>query len=176
MRHSSLTAVLYGDVRDSSLSLPLCRSLERLGGVIYVGPGCVSVFGQGQRCLLAELGRPESCGGEEALLILKRDEPFPREMSLPPRLTVIAAQPKPEDFPPGRAVEWISCGGVNNTLALSSLREDCAVVELRRTVSLPGGGTREPGELLFRLPAPMEGYPLLCCCAVELLLEPWRGS
>lgn len=163
--------VLYGDLQDTTLTLPLCRTLAALGGVLYCGDGCTAVCGDpgaaGLRFVLLETERLRSCGAEDTLVICKLGAAFPQSAGFAERLYALAAAPPP---PPAEGLEWLGCAcGEESTLALSSLREESAVVELRRTLPLPGGGALEPGEFPVRLRVPTEGYPLLCCCGVELL-------
>ncbi|MCL2106909.1 MAG: hypothetical protein FWH26_07650 [Oscillospiraceae bacterium] len=166
--------VLLGSPSDTSLTLPLCRALESLGGVLFAGHGCLAAYGAPEasrrRFLLWETEALFSLGAENALLVLKQGTPFPQDVGGVQRLTVLADHPAPA-FPALRGVEWIgcACGEGRSELALSSLREDRAVAELRRPLTRPDGKALEPGEFPIRLSAPMEGYPLLCCCAVELL-------
>ena len=162
---------LYGDSRDTSITLPLCRMLAGLGGVLCYGEGCAAIYGAsspaGPRFVLLETDRLHSCGMEDTLIILKEGAEFPQHLGHAGRLYVLANAPKPSEM---ADIDWLGCAcGEESVLALSSLREDSAVVELRRAVPLPGGGMAEPGEIPMRLEAPTPGWPLLCECGVRIL-------
>jgi hypothetical protein len=163
--------LLYGDLQDTTLTLPLSRTLAALGGVLYCGAGCTALYGDpgaaGLRFVLHETEQLHSCGVEDALVICQLGAAFPQTLGFAERLFVLAASPAP---PRAEGMVWLGCAcGEESTLALSSLREESAVVELRRALPLPGGDALEPGEFPLRLPAPLEGYPLLCYCGLALL-------
>ncbi len=171
MGHPQLV-ILYGDPQDTTLTLPICRALAALGGVLYYGDGCAAVYGEsgaaGLRFVLLETSQLRACGAEDALIVCKHGAVFPQNLGRPERLYVLTAAPPHGEAAAG--LEWLDCAwGESSALALSSLREDCAVVELRRTIPLPGGGELESGEYPLRLGVPMEGWPLLCCCGVQML-------
>lgn len=177
MPHPQLV-FLYGDLRDTSFTLPLCRALAELGGVLYYGEGCAALYGApgaaGPRFFLLETDRLRSCGAEDALVICKEGAAFPDNLSHPGRLYILANTSAPggttDCTAAGGDKIWLGCGcGEGSALALSSLREDSAVVELRRAIPLPGGGAAEPTEIPMRLDAPTEGWPLLCACGVRVL-------
>jgi len=144
------TVILYGDPEDASLTLPLCRALERLGGVAYLGPGRAAAYhepGRAPRFLLWETGALLCCDLPRALVLLKQGAAPPPDLSPLPQATVLGGG----DLP-----------------ALSSVGERSAVVELRAPLPRMEGGALESGEYTVELAAPMEGYALLACCAAQL--------
>ncbi|MDR1927015.1 MAG: hypothetical protein LBQ33_00045 [Oscillospiraceae bacterium] len=167
--------LLYGDREDTSLTLPLCGLLSRMGGVRYLGFGLAAEYPlAASRFLLFETAELRCCGAEQALLVLKQGSDYPEGFSPPEHLTVLAQSAKPDWLAAedGKQLEWIDLDcGAESTLSLSSLRESRAVLELRRTVTLADGTALEPGAFPLELHAPAEGFPLLCCCALRLLGE-----
>ncbi|MDR2524988.1 MAG: hypothetical protein LBC83_02160 [Oscillospiraceae bacterium] len=163
---------LYGEAQDITLTLPLCRTLAALGGVQYFGHGIAASYGfagvAGMRFVLLESESLRCCGVENAVVICKQGVVLPGTIGYADRLYAVCSAPPPPHLP--ESVEWVGCAcGKDATLALSSLREDSAVAELCRPLPLPGGGNREPGEFPLRHGVPPEGYPMLCCAALELL-------
>lgn len=67
-------------------------------------------------------------------------------------------------------LKTLTCGLSNkDTLTLSSLREDSAVICLQREIKTLGGGHMEPAEIPVRLRSPIERGDLLSLAAVLLL-------
>lgn len=70
----------------------------------------------------------------------------------------------------------LDCGlSLRDTLTLSSLTENSAVVSLQRPVARLDGTLLEPVELPLALTRRWEPYPLLCCAGV-LLLSPGAAA
>ena len=146
------TVILYGGLDDASLTLPLCRALEHLGGVVYFGPGRAAAYADcPPRFLLWETDTLLCCDIPRPLVLLKQGARPPQGLSPLQQAVVLGGQILP---------------------ALSSLGEQSAVVELRRPLPRIDGSMLDAGEYTVELSAPMEGYALLACCAVEL----WAGK
>jgi hypothetical protein len=174
------TVLLYGPKEESSLTLPLCRALEGLGGVLYLGPEGIAAYGEApRRFLLLETDGLLGCDLPAPLLVLKPGADEPSRFHAPEGTIVLANKSAPLPPEPAGLLAprppacWLACEcGEQSVLAISSLREESAVVELRQSLAMPGGGVLEPGEYPMQLPAPMEGYTLLCHCAATLLYAP----
>ena len=66
---------LLGEEHDAALRLPLCRILERYGGVLHICGAHAAQYAIGQaRFLLCETSRLESIQAEQAILIFKSQQ------------------------------------------------------------------------------------------------------
>ncbi len=166
--------VLAGAAGDTSLTLPLCRALEKHGGVVYFGNSRACEYGLGiPRFLIYETENPESLQIENALVVFKSEQAgLERKISAVESAAGLAEAENP-------AIDRIracfpntltTCGaGAKNTVTLSSLSEGSASISVQNTVKLLDGKELEPCEFRVKLSSRFEGIPLLFACAVLIL-------
>lgn len=163
------TILLYGSNADISLTFPLCRALERYGGVLHLRGGTISEYSDTlPEFLLYETDDLETIQLNHGLLLIKEHASlFSGRLGISgvdaiilPGTTAMAGIP---------ALPLIRCGTSNsNTVMLSSLEEHHAVATLGRTLSV-NGHTYEPHDIPIHLTYPIPPYPLLACCAALML-------
>lgn len=169
------TILLYGGRTDTAVSFKLCRALERNGGVLHICGGTVLACSLGRpRFLLYETDRLENVQLDDGILICKPTlPPNPGAPSLSDSILCVAEPENTAALAMLRAAHGtvVTCGmSPRDTLTISSIGEQDAVVSVQRAIRLPGGETPlEPCEVRVRLSAPVAGYPLLGTCAVLLL-------
>lgn len=161
------TIILYGDAGDIRLTFPLCRTLERYGGVLHLRGGSIGEYSDAApEFLLYETDTLENIQLNHGLLLMKE------HAAAQPGLPVVSgvdAAILADAGDPGLNLPLIRCGTSDeNTILLSSLEEQSAVVTLGQVLHI-GGRTHEPHDMHVRLTHPITPYPLLACCAVLML-------
>lgn len=121
--------------------------------------------------LLLEADVPPSCTGDTVYVLGAApppDYPFtPDEHAL---AVVHSENREALAFAAAHHLKTLTCGlSVRDTLTLSSLTDECAMVCLQREIRPFGGGIIEPGEIPVRLYAPVGRGELLLVAAVLLL-------
>ncbi|MFR8011846.1 MAG: hypothetical protein ACLU8W_08845 [Clostridia bacterium] len=163
------TILLYGSDTDISLTFPLCRVLERYGGVLHLHGGAIGEYSDAApEFLIYETNRLESIQLNHGLLLMKEQAPSPPGR---PGISGVDALILPDTsaIPVAPSLPLIRCGTSNsNTMMLSSLDEHHAVATLGRTLCI-SGRTYEPHDIPIQLTHPISPYPLLACCAVLML-------
>lgn len=169
------TILLYGSDADIGLTFPLCRTLERYGGVLHLHGGTIGEYSDtAPEFLLYETDKLESIQLNHGLLMMKE------HASLTPGISGISGVdavilPDTAKAPESPAFPLIRCGTSDgNTMLLSSLEEHRAVVTLGQTLCV-SGRIYEPHDISIQLTHPVPPYPLLACCAV-LMLSPGREN
>lgn len=163
------TILLYGNDADIGLTFPLCRTLERYGGVLHLHGGTIGEYSDATpEFLLYETDKLESLQLNHGLLLMKE------HASLTPERPGISGAdalilPDAAEGPETPALPLIRCGASGgNTVLLSSLEEHSAVATLGQTLCVCGR-TYEPHDMHIQLTHPITPYPLLACCAVLML-------
>lgn len=165
---------LLGEERDAALRLPLCRVLERYGGVVHICGAHAAQYAMGPaRFFIYEASRLESIQAEQAILIFKtRQAAASHPLALSAGVVSIL---ETENEAAARALlhsgaTALTCGlTARDTLTLSSISDINPVVSIQRAITAFDGLTLEPCEKRIALRAPLSGYALLSVCAVLLL-------
>lgn len=165
---------LLGEESDAAIRLPLCRVLERHGGVLHVCGAHAAQYTMGKaRFLLYETGRLNSIQAEQALLIFKsKQAASARPLALSEGVVSIL---ETENQAAARTLlhsgaTALTCGlTARDTLTLSSISDRNPVISIQRSITAFDGHTLEPCEKRVALHAPLSGYALLSVCAVLLL-------
>lgn len=165
---------LLGEENDAAIRLPLCRVLERHGGVLHICGTHAAQYAIGPaRFLLYETSRLDSIQAERALLIFKTRQAF---FSHPLVLSdgVISILETENETAARMLLHTgttaLTCGlTARDTLTLSSISDTDPVVSIQRAITTVDGHTLEPCEKRIVLHAPLSGYSLLSVCAVLLL-------
>src|SRR5690554_6716528 len=64
--------ILFGDKKDTSITLPLCRCLERHGGVFYISDGCISEYSDtNPSFIIIESDNIQNYDAENSIFVLK---------------------------------------------------------------------------------------------------------
>lgn len=165
---------LLGEESDAAIRLPLCRVLERRGGVLHICGAHASQYAMGQaRFLLYETSRLDAVQAEQAILIFKtRQAAHAHPLALSKGIVSILES---ENEAAARSLlnsgaTALTCGlTARDTLTLSSFSDTSPVVSIQRSITAFDGHTLEPCEQPIALHAPLSGYALLSVCAVLLL-------
>ena len=165
---------LLGEDHDATLRLPLCRILERHGGVLHICGAHAAQYAIGPaRFLLYETSRLDSIQAEQAILIFKSRQAVQNStLSLSDGVISIL---ETENEAAARMLlhtgtTALTCGlTARDTLTLSSISDTTPVVTIQRAITAFDGRTLEPCEKRIALHAPLSGYELLSVCAVLLL-------
>ena len=154
---------LLGEEHDAALRLPLCRILERYGGVLHICGAHAAQYAIGQaRFLLCETSRLESIQAEQAILIFKSQQAIScGQLSLSDGVISIL---ETENEAAARMLLH-----TRDTLTLSSISDTAPVVTIQRAITTFDGHTLEPCEKRITLHTPLPDYALLSICALLLL-------
>lgn len=165
---------LVGEKSDAAIRLPLCRALERHGGVLHICNGHAAQYAIGPaHFLLYETSRLDTLQAESAILVFKTHQPkFCPTLTLSSGVTAILETEN--EIAARRLLHTgntaLTCGlTARDTLTLSSISDTEPVVSIQRTVTMLNGRTLEPCEKRVRLHTPLSGYALLSVCATLLL-------
>lgn len=140
---------LLGEEHDAALRLPLCRILERYGGVLHICGAHAAQYAIGQaRFLLCETSRLESIQAEQAILIFKSQQAIScGQLSLSDGVISIL---ETENEAAARMLlhtgtTALTCGlTARDTLTLSSISDTAPVVTIQRAITTFDGHTLEP--------------------------------
>ncbi|HIT53019.1 MAG TPA: hypothetical protein IAD07_03675 [Candidatus Fimivicinus intestinavium] len=165
---------LLGEESDAAIRLPLCRVLERHGGVLHICNGHAAQYAIGPaRFLLYETSKLDTLQAEGTILLFKTRQPACRHpLTLSGGVTAIL---ETENEAAARRLlhtgsTALTCGlTARDTLTLSSISDTAPVVSIQRTITMLNGRILEPCEKRVRLHTPLAGYALLSACAVLLL-------
>lgn len=157
--------------RCGGLTRLLYRILSRCREVVCVTDKEILAPCAQPDILLAESDVPLECGGETLYVLgtaLKTDPGF---IPGPRAVAVIHSQnAQALAFAAEHHLKTLTCGlSSRDTLTLSSLTEESAVVCLQRTITIIGGGVIEPSEFPMKLQGPVERRDLLTLAAVMML-------
>ena len=165
---------LLGEERDVALRLPLCRILERYGGVLHICGAHAAQYAIGQaRFLLCETSRLDSIQAEQAILIFKsRQAVSSSPLSLSDGVISIleTGHEAAARMLLHTGATALTCGlTARDTLTLSSISDTAPVVTIQRAITTFDGHTLEPCEKRIALHTPLPDYALLSICALLLL-------
>ncbi|MCR4616506.1 MAG: hypothetical protein K5756_10240 [Clostridiales bacterium] len=167
--------VLYGDRSDTSLTLPLCRCLERQGGVLYYGGGHLAEY-----CCAApnftvfETDTISGCDGDNTVVIFK--SAFNQPPDIWGREGILAVceneNRRAVDFLSSRNVNMLTCSaGGRGALTISSIGDSGAVINLSRCLTTFTGRYVMPGEVTIKTAPIPNAYALLAVCSVLLVSD-----
>lgn len=167
-----INLIILGDSGDSSLADTLYRTLKTKFKVAYIRSGYhTSVCGEPD-FLLLECGQIHTGNGARSIIICKSDFSIPAgrcAVCEDGAFGVMQTENQnAAELLSGWGIPVISCGmSVTDTLTLSSVGAEGAVVCLQRSIPTLDGATVEPFEAPLNLPC--DSYALLCVAAVLLL-------
>lgn len=161
------TIILYGEKGDSRLTFPLCRTLERYGGVLHLHGGNIGEYSDAApEFLLYETDTLESIQLNHGLLLFKESAAITGRR---PGISGLDAVILPDTAAPETHLLAIRCGTSSEcAVMLSSLEEQSAAVTLGQTLQI-GGRTYEPHDIHIRLTHPIAPYPLMACSTVLMV-------
>lgn len=162
----------------------LYRVLSRAFEVLCVKSGEILLPDMAPEILLVEANHPPECDGDVIYLLGGKREGYACEtFSGNPRAVAITDSQNAQTlrFAADHHLKTLTCGlSGKDTLTLSSIGENDAVVCLQREIATIGGGMMDPAEIPVRLREPLEriellelAAALLLCGAGELLSEPF---
>ncbi len=165
--------ILFGDKSDTLITLPLCRSLERYGGVLYFGDGCLAEYScSSPKFAVFETDTLCGCDTENTIIIFKSSfTDCPAVFGFDNVGAVCeASNRRAVDFLARSRINFITCSmGGNGTVIPSSIGEQSAVVSVSECVTTLSGKCVLPCELTIKTAPIPNGYPLLAVCSVLLL-------
>ena len=167
--------VLYGDRSDTSLTLPLCRCLERQGGVLYYGGGhladyCCAV----PNFAVFETDTLRGCDGDNTVVIFKSAFNDPPDIWGRDGIRAVCEKEniRAADFLSSRGVDHLTCSaGDGGTLTVSSIGESCAVINVSSCITTFTGRYVMPGEVTIKTAPIPNAYALLAVCSVLLVSD-----
>ncbi|NLO46569.1 MAG: hypothetical protein GX107_08810 [Clostridiales bacterium] len=171
--------ILFGNREDTGFTLPLCRSLAKNGGALYLGSGCISEYSSvSPEFTVFETDRLDVCNADKTVIIFKGGTPEP---SFAPcdKVSVIAESGNaPAERFTSKHSLLLTTYGMNpdSCVSASSIGEKQAVVSVRRGVELISGKALEPCELTVKYSLRPDSFVLLPLCAVMILCEKFKDS
>lgn len=172
-----IKVVLFGDRNDTSLTLPLCRCLERYGGVLYLGAGCIAEYSsQNSEFVLIETDCIENCNVENSIFILKSPELLSEMGFLPNEMNYIISEFNDNIRAVPAKNSLILCStGSKGDILLSSLNQTSACISVQHCLKTLSGRQLDPCEFKVGMDTEIIGYPLLAICCVLILSEKNTG-
>jgi hypothetical protein len=166
-----IKVVLFGDRNDTSLTLPFCRCLERHGGVLYSGSGCIAEYSQRKTdFVLIETDFIESYNAENSIFVLKSPELF-HCLNFITNENYIVISEYSDNINKGHAPVILCSTGSKGDILLSSLSESGACVSIQHCMTTLNGRQLDPCEFKVKADVAIMGYPLLAVCCVLILTE-----
>ena len=168
--------ILYGEKNDTSISIRLCRVLQRNGGVLHICDGNITEYSIGTpNFLIYETDDIENFNSSSGILLFKTSQNSnTQKAALSDRIISIvesdnvAALKMLKD----NGSDTVTCGmSSKDTITLSSIGENIAVLSIQREMKAVDGTAIQPSEIQVKLSKHIEGYPLLSVCAVLLLTK-----
>ena len=167
--------VLYGDKSDTSITLPLCRCLERQGGVLYYGGGYLAEYCcTAPKFAVFETETLKGCDGDNTVIIFKSSFDRPPDICRREGLCAVCETEnrRAADFLSARGVDIITCSaGDRGDLTISSIGDSRTVVNVSRCVTTLTGRCVLPGEVTIKTAPVSNAYALLAVCSVLLVSE-----
>lgn len=167
------TVILYGAQSDTSISLPMCRALEKAGGVIHFCNGTINEYAISRpRFLLYETDQLENLQLSDCILLFKPSASAPTRKPSVCKNAVLIAEGENEGVRKLAAelgLCCITCGmSSRDTLVISSMGETEANISVRSEIQLEEAGI-EPRDLTAHFLQREDAYALLARCAVLLI-------
>ncbi|HZJ78069.1 MAG TPA: hypothetical protein VFD52_04665 [Clostridia bacterium] len=171
--------ILFGDKNDTSLTLPLCRCLERHGGVFYISDGCISEYSNtSPSFIVIESDSIENFNAEGSIFILKSPKSVKKILALNSENNYVVTEYSKalDTIREASNIPIIRCSSGNmGDVTLSSLNESSACVGIEHSITTLLGKKLEPCEFKVDLGSDICGYPLLAVCCVLILSEKNNG-
>lgn len=171
-----VTIILYGDIKDKSITSKLCRLLSDYGGVLYfsnskaVKYGCDSNLSY---CVyecdnLNEISIPDS------IVIFKSKQSNTAPLKLCQNITAIIESHNKCAISAisGNSNTCVSCGmSSNDTITISSLSDTDATISIQRSIIDMHQNIIDPCEFTVKMQHFCDGYVLLSTVCVMILSD-----
>lgn len=166
-----MTAIMLCGRQDRGLAREISRVLSVCGGVCLDTDDEISLKSE-CRFLLVQKERPPRWRAAAGVCVLPPDTGAFSHWQVPAGFVAVA----PSDTPAAlrilekQGAPAVTCGMSGaDTVTLSSIHENRAVVCLQRTLATLTGGEVEPGDFPVGLAAPISPYGLMAAMAILLL-------
>ena len=175
-----IKVLLYGDRSDTSLTLPLCRCLERQGGVLYYGGGHLVEYASiAPKFAVFETDILKGCDSENTVLIFKSAFAEPPDIWGREGLCAVCEKEnnREAELLADRGVDFLTCSSVGGgTLTVSSIGDSGAVVNVSECITTFSGRYVLPGEVKIKTAPFANAYAMLAVCSVLLVSDCIRNE
>jgi|LSQX01.1.fsa_nt_gb hypothetical protein len=166
-----IKVVLFGDRNDTSLTLPFCRCLERHGGVLYLGAGCIAEYSPRKTdFVLIETDFIESYNAENSIFVVKSPKLLHRLDFISNENYIIISEYSENVCKGGKPVVLCSTGSKGDIL-LSSLNKSGACISVEHCLTTLTGKRLAPCEFKVKTDVDIMGFSLLALCGILILSE-----
>ena len=167
-----ISVIMAASDKDISFRRDMCRTLDESFSTLYTAKSRLEAMGDGTQLLLTDCRTFESIFTDAALLIFKDTGGFSPESIMAKSIIAVVDSGNPEimAFVSGTKFPAVTCGlSPRDTITLSSINVDSAVVNLQRTLTCLDGSFVEPQEIPVTLKRPIDSFTLMAAAAVFIL-------
>ena len=158
--------ILYGDIKDKSITSKLCRVLSDYGGVLYFSDTKASRYGNYGNISfnIYECDNVNEIAIPDGIVIFKSKQSGNSAIKLSDTTIVIIESTNCSAISAinGNNNPCISCGMSNNdSVTLSSISDNSATISIQRSITDIKGNVIEPCDITVRLKQFCDGFTLL---------------
>ena len=168
------TLILYGEIKDKSVTSKLCRVLSDYGGVLYFSDSKAIKYGMFDHISFVVLECDKLCeiSIPNCIVIFKSKQSSSCHIKLcSSAISIVeSSNKKAIRAISGNQNPCISCGmSSNDTITLSSISDTDATISIQRSINEINNASIEPCDVTVKLKNFCDGYTLLSTfCALTL--------
>ena len=168
--------ILYGDIKDKSITSKLCRVLSDYGGVLYFSDLKAVKYGDAKdiRFSIYECDNLCEISIKDAIVIFKSKQTNDTKIKLCNRITVITESHNHNAITAisNNDNACITCGmSSNDTVTISSISDNSATISIQRSIKDLNNNIIEPCEFTLKLKKFCDGYTLLSTACVLIISD-----
>ncbi len=164
--NNMVNLILYGDIKDKSITSKLCRVLSGYGGVLYFSDSKAVKYGDISevRFNIYECDNLREISIENSIFIFKSKQTSNRKIKLCDNIIVIT---EPHNHAAITAISenqnpCITCGmSSNDTVTISSISDNSVTISIQRSIKDLKNNVIDPCEFTLELKSFCDGYTLL---------------
>ena len=161
-----VTLVLYGDIKDKSITSKLCRVLSDYGGVLYFSDTKAVKYGNFNDVsfIVYECDDLQEIDISNSIVIFKSKQTSEHIIKLSDSAICIteSSNQKAISAIRGNNSPCISCGmSCNDSVTLSSISDTDAIISIQRSLTTINGSIVEPCDITVKLKQFYDGFSLL---------------
>lgn len=166
--------ILYGDIKDKSITSKLCRALSDYDGVLYLSDAKVNRYGNLSEIsfLIYECDNLNEITAPNSIILFKSKQTndFKIKLSASTISIMESTNQKAIAAIHGNDSPCVSCGmSGNDSITLSSINDTDATISIQRSVSDIYGHIIEPCDIKVKLKHFCDGFTLLSIIGVLII-------
>lgn len=169
-----VTLVLYGDIKDKSITSKLCRVLSDYGGVLYFSDTKAVKYGKfsDNSFIVYECDNIQEITIPSSIVIFKNKQTSEHIIKITDSAICITESSNQKAITSirGNNSPCISCGmSSNDSVTLSSISDTEAIISIQRSLTDIGGNVIEPCDITVKLKQFCDGFSLLSIFCILIL-------